>query len=79
VLKKEQKMQEDEPLMVLTKALALLAREYREIAGRIVTRHENNRYVLATDRKRLAFLNTKVDELGAALKAGVQDTQEKDT
>jgi hypothetical protein len=57
----------DEPLFILAKTLARLAGEYREVAGRIVTRHDHNRYVLAADRDRLASLNREVEKLGAML------------
>ncbi len=60
-------MSEDEPLMVLTKALAGLVGEYREIAERIVIRADRGRYLLAADRDHLAALNASVKEIVALL------------
>ncbi len=60
-------MPEDEPLMVLTKALAGLVGEYREIAERIVRRADRQRYLLAADRNHLDALNGKVKEIVALL------------
>ncbi len=51
------------------KGLATLLREYREVAERIVMRYSNNNcFLLAADKKRLAHLNKKVDEIEAILK-----------
>ncbi len=61
----------EQALMAVMEGLAILLREYREVSERIVARHDHNRYVLAADRDRLAYLNGKVNEIETSLQASL--------